>query len=178
MKAFDALVDDCYPLIYNSAYRMLNNEDDACDATQEAFVRAFSAIHRFRQDASFSTWIYRIAMNVCLDRLRRRGRESGRLRLLSETDDDDAVRDIRDDRNDPSDEAVTSQRQALVQQALAQLTSEHRAVIVLYDLECLSYEEISTALEVPVGPVKSRLNRARLALRTRLEDHLELFEAS
>ena len=175
MAAFDALVDDCYALIYSSAYRMLNNEDDACDATQEAFVRAYNAMHTFRRDASFSTWLYRIAMNVCLDRLRRRGREAGTLRLLSETDEEASVRDIPDDRNDPEAEAIKTQRQSLVQEGLAELTPEHRAVIVLYDLQGLSYEEIAGVLAVPVGTVKSRLNRARLALRTRLEPHLELF---
>ncbi len=155
---------------------MLNNEDEACDATQEAFVRAYNSIHSFRRDASFATWLYRIAMNVCLDRLRRRGREAATLHLISETSDENSLRDIPDETNDPPIEAIKTQRQALVQQALAELTSEHRAVIVLYDLQGLSYEEIATALGVPIGTVKSRLNRARLALRTRLEPHLELFE--
>jgi RNA polymerase sigma-70 factor (ECF subfamily) len=157
---------------------MLNNEDEACDATQEAFVRAYGAVHTFRRDASFSTWLYRIVINVCLDRLRRRGRERDSLRLLSDTADDDSVRDIPDERNDPEAEALKTQRQALVQEGLAGLTSEHRAVIVLYDLQGLSYEEIGAVLAVPVGTVKSRLNRARLALRTRLEPHLELFQGS
>lgn len=155
---------------------MLNNPDEACDATQEAFVRAYNSIHGFRRDASFATWLYRIAMNVCLDRLRRRGREASTLRLVSETGAEDSLRDIPDEDNDPSVEAIKTQRQALVQQGLAELTSEHRAVIVLYDLQGLSYDEIATVLTVPVGTVKSRLNRARLALRTRLEPHLELFE--
>jgi len=155
---------------------MLNNEDDACDATQEAFVRAFNSIRSFRQEASFSTWLYRIAMNVCLDRLRRRGRESATIHLVSETNTEDSVRDIPDERNDPQAQAIKTQRQVVVQEGLGGLTDEHRAVIVLCDLQGLSYEEIAAVLGVPVGTVKSRLNRARLALRTRLEPHLELFE--
>ncbi|MFQ6131865.1 MAG: RNA polymerase sigma factor [Armatimonadota bacterium] len=174
--AFDRLVDQCYPLVYNTAYRMLADEEEACDATQEAFVRAFGAIRRFRSEASFTTWLYRIATNVCLDQLRRRKRRPSSLRLVNEEQSEEpGVRDIPDDSPDPAGWAEQAERQQLVELGLQRLSEEHRTVIVLYDINGLSYEEIAGVLELPLGTVKSRLNRARMALKDEIEPHLELF---
>ncbi len=158
------------------AYRMLANEEDACDATQDTFIRAFQSIHRFRADASVATWLCRIAMNVCFDRLRRRRRRGQPLRLVTEGDDDEeVVRDVPDEAADPALLAEQDERCELVAAKLAALSDEHRLVIVLYDLNGCSYDEMAEILGVPLGTVKSRLNRARLALRDSLEPHVELF---
>jgi len=174
--AFDQLVDQCYSLVYNTAYRMLADEEEACDATQEAFLRAFEAIRRFRSEASFTTWLYRITTNTCLDLLRRRKRRPGSLRLVGEEDSEEpGVRDIADDSADPAGWAERAERQQLVELGLRRLSVEHRTVIVLCDINGLSYEEIAQVLQVPLGTVKSRLNRARMALKDEIEPHLELF---
>ena len=139
-------------------------------------MRAFNAISSFREDASFSTWLYRIVTNVCLDRLRRQQREPFGLELLTEDGDAGPTRDVPDDALDPADQVAQGDRQRVVQECLQGLTDEHRTVIVLYDINGLSYEEIAEILALPLGTVKSRLSRARMALKQRMERHMELFE--
>jgi len=173
--SFDRLVDAHYSSVYNIACRMLADPQAAADATQVAFVRAFEALPGFRRDAAFKTWVYRIAMNVCLDEIRRR--ESQPLSLTTEDDQGEllAEREVPDDSDEPAGKAEQRERQAIVHSALARLPEDFRAIIVLYDINGLSYQEISDTLQIPLGTVKSRLNRARHALRDELEPHLELF---
>lgn len=175
--SFDELVRRHYALGYNSAFRMLGDRDLAADATQAAFVRAYRALARFRQDATFATWLYRIVTNVCLDRMRQRDKQAQSLTLASDDGGNTLEElDIPDTRGGPSENAEQRERQALVHEALQRLAPEHRAVLVMYDLDGSSYEEISAALRVPLGTVKSRLNRARHALKEKLAAHRELFE--
>ncbi len=174
--SFDALVRHYHALAYNLAYRILGDQDSAADATQAAFVRAYRAIGGFRRDASFSTWLYRIVTNVCLDRLRQQDRTARSLTLLG--DDDEATleeMEIPDAEGDPSVAAERHERQELVQRALCRLLPDHRTVIVLFDLMGRSYEEIAQVLGIPLGTVKSRLNRARLALKDELANRMEPF---
>lgn len=175
--SFDILVREHYSLVYNIAYRMLGDHDRAADATQSAMVRAYKALSRFRQDATFSTWLYRIVTNVCLDELRQKERGTQSLTLLTENSDTELEeRDIPDSKGDPAADAEQRERQELVQEALGRLASEHRAVVVMYDLSGLSYEEMAETLEIPLGTVKSRLNRARHALKEELAADMELFQ--
>lgn len=173
---FDELVRKHHALAYNIAYRMLGDHDRAADATQSAMLRAYRAIARFRHDASFSTWLYRIVTNVCLDQIRRQERGARSLTLVGE-DDGAALdeMDVPDNSNDPGASAEQQERREFVQAALLRLAPDHRAVLVMYDLSGLSYEEIAQALEIPLGTVKSRLNRARHALKEELAPHMELF---
>lgn len=173
-RAFDRLVQEHYVLAYNTAYRLLGDPDRGEDATIEAFSRAFRSLQRFRGDSSFSTWLYRIVTNVCLDHLR--GPAPTASLDTGAGEDGQASREVADETGDPALAALQQRRQAAVHQALQALSSEHRAVLVLYDLNGFSYEEIGSILGVPIGTVKSRLNRARHALREELEPHLELFE--
>lgn len=175
--AFDRLVQSHYRSVYNTAYRMLHTPSAASDATQSTFVRVYEALPSFRGDASFGTWLYRITMNVCLDEIRRNKNQP-----LSLTDEDDdgepsGERDLPDLSAEPSVSAEQRELQALVHDAISRLSEDFRTVIVLYDIRGLSYQEISEALEIPLGTVKSRLNRARLALRDEMETWAELFEA-
>ncbi|MEN6345771.1 MAG: sigma-70 family RNA polymerase sigma factor [Armatimonadia bacterium] len=174
--SFDVLVRQHYSLAYNVAFRMLRDPDLACDATQAAFVRAYRAMPRFRQDATFSTWLYRIVTNVCLDQLRHQDRTVNSLTVQDEDDQGSLEEmEIPDERSDPAAAAEQRERQSLVQTALGRLQADHRAVLIMFDLNGLSYEEISETLGVPLGTVKSRLNRARHALKEALGSHLELF---
>ena len=175
-SSFDVLVRRYHTLAYNLAYRMLGNHDSAADCTQAAFVRAYRAIGKFRRDASFSTWLYRIVTNVCLDRLRQDDRSARSLTVV-DTDDSAVLEemDIPDQAGDPARAAEQRERQQLVQEALQRLGDDHRSVIVMFDIMGLSYEETAQALAVPLGTVKSRLNRARLALKDELAGKVGLF---
>lgn len=175
--AFDELVRQHYSLAYNVAYRMLGDPDLTADAIQVAFVRAYKAIGRFRREAGFTTWLYRIVTNVCLDHLRRTNHSANSL-TVSEEDDEDSLeeREIPDHRADPAISVEQRERQNLVQCALMRLNAGHREILAMYDLSGLSYEEISEILRVPLGTVKSRLNRARHALKEELAGHMELFD--
>ncbi len=173
-QAFDRLVSLTFQNVYNTAYRMVNNANDASDATQEAFIRAFKSIKSYRRDASFSTWLYRIVVNVCLDIIRRKRRDPASASDL-ESDTDLPTGIGSPDRPPmPEQMAETRERQAVVHAAIGKLSEEHRTVLVLFDIQGLTYDEISETLGIPVGTFKSRLNRALMALKTLLEPHMEL----
>ena len=175
-SSFDLLVQEHYTRVYNTAFRMLGDTDRAADATQAAFVRAFSSLRSFRGEASFATWLYRIVVNVCLDELRDAAKRPAGLTFVADDDDEPQERSLPDEQADPARQAARHERQAVVHEALQQLAPEQRMVLVLYDLNGLSYQEAAQVLEIPVGTMKSRLNRARNALKEVLRPHLELFE--
>jgi RNA polymerase sigma-70 factor (ECF subfamily) len=173
-KAFDRLVDDTYTMVHATAYRLTGDPDLAADATQDAYVRAYGSLQNFRGNSTFSTWLYRIVVNVSLDALRRRSRAPEPLTALVDDDQKWEI-EVVDDSADPSAAVESRERRRHVFSALQQLSSEHRAVLVLFDLNGFSYEEIADIVGIPLGTVKSRLNRARLALRDVIEPHAELF---
>ena len=159
--------------LYNVCLRMVNHPDDAAEITQDAMVKIIEHIDRFRGDAAVTTWMTRIAMNQAVSFLRKR-----KLRRHQSLDGSDNGRDgygdeparLRDTLTDPREQDPTSrvqegERLGLLREALDRLEEAFRAVIVLRDLEDMSYEQIAQTLELPVGTVKSRLFRARIALR-------------
>jgi RNA polymerase sigma-70 factor (ECF subfamily) len=155
-NAFNELARRHEKRVYNLAYRMLGRPDDARDAAQEAFLAAYRRLSAFRGDAAFSTWLYRITVNACYDVLRRRAR-----------DPEPAEIEDRDTGSpDPADRTATA---VDVQRALLRVPDEFRAALVLHDVQDLPYEDIAEILGVPVGTVKSRLHRGRVALARALE---------
>ncbi|MGD9498195.1 MAG: sigma-70 family RNA polymerase sigma factor [Armatimonadota bacterium] len=174
-RAFDRLVDVHYRAVYNNAYRMLGSPTAAADATQSTFLRVYEALASFRGEASFSTWLYRIGMNVCLDELRRRRNEPASLTEEAESGEPAGERDMPDEAAEPARAAEQRELQRLVHEAIGRLAEDFRVIIVLYDIRGLSYQEIAEVLDIPLGTVKSRLNRARHALREEMAGHLELF---
>ncbi len=154
--AFDELVRRHEPRVYNLAYRMLGRREDARDAAQDAFVSALRKLPTFRGEAAFSTWLHRVAVNACYDILRKRKREPH----LAE------VPEVAATGSDPSDVAAAA---VDVQRALLGVPEGYRAVLILHDAQDLSYEETANILGVPVGTVKSRLHRGRVALAELLE---------
>lgn len=174
-RSFDLLVEQHYLLVYNTAYRMLGDSDSAADATQTAFVRAYRSLGRFRGTSAFSTWLYRIVCNVCLDSLRSRRSDVVSLDVDHEDDGDPHELSLPDTTGEPGAHAEQSERQQAVHRALGQLSEDYRLVLALYDLMGFSYDEIADILQVPLGTVKSRLNRARLALKDVLAPDMELF---
>lgn len=174
--AFDELVKMHQSKIVNMAYGMLSDREDAFDATQEVFVRVYKNIDSFKGNSSFSTWIYRICVNVCSDMLRKRQRGGNIISINTAYSDDDKEMDICDGAPTPEEYAQLSEKQAAIRTAISKLKDEYRAVITLFDIEGLSYDEISVILKLPSGTVKSRLNRARNALKKILSENMELFE--
>lgn len=152
---------------YNLAFRLMGNHADASDAAQEALVRVYTRLPNFRGDSAFSTWLFRVATNTCLDELRRRGR------LRHASLDEAAPGDTAVCPIDPSAEAECPveraerrEVQAAVKRAISRLPEDYRVVVVLRDLHDYSYQEIAEFLGTSVGTIKSRLHRARLALRS------------
>lgn len=173
-SAFNTLVQTYQSKIINLAYGMLSNQEDACDAAQEVFIRVYRGIFKFEQKSSFSTWIYRITVNVCNDILRKRTRTAPTVSIYQDSDEEH-IMELPDDKPTPSEHLEMTETQLLVKNALNALSDEYRTVITLYDLEGLSYDEISSVLNCPIGTIKSRLNRARKMLRKILSEKRELF---
>lgn len=162
--AFGGLIARYQERIYNLCLRLSGDPQDAADLTQEAFVKALTSIQRFDQRAAFYTWLYRIAVNVVLDHRRRRKTQGG---LFRGGDTAAVVEQVAAPRarHDPIEQAAVSERRAAVSAALMRLDEVQRAIVVLRDIEQLDYTEIAAVLEIPLGTVKSRLFRARLALK-------------
>ena len=174
--AFDELVRKYEKRVYNLAYRLSNHYDEANDISIDAFIRVFQAIKMFRGDANFSTWLFRIVTNVYLDRRKRtRNKQHLSLEEYIELEENSVARQIEDPSPTPAHAVEQNERTSLLQGAIVTLPHDQRAMILLYHTEGLSYEEIASVLELPIGTVKSRLNRARLKLREKLEPIRELF---
>ena len=165
--AFSQLVEANQNKIYTLAVRMTGNPEDGADLAQEAFLRAWRTLPSFQEESSFSTWLYRLTSNLCIDFLRKEKRRKTAVTTLSlDSDEDDAPPpEVPDHRFTPESELERKELRSAVDRGLAQLSDEHRQVLVLRELEGLSYTEIAAHLELEEGTVKSRIARARLALR-------------
>jgi RNA polymerase sigma-70 factor (ECF subfamily) len=172
--ALGRLLELMQPRLFNVCLRMLGNRDDAAEVTQEAMLKIIEHVHDFRHQANIATWMIRIAMNLSISQLRKR-----KVRLATSleysqsahpTGHDDQSATLRqqiEDRReqDPSESVQQKEMLAHLQTALTSLDEEFRSVLVLRDIEEMDYQQIATVLDVPIGTVKSRLFRARLALR-------------
>lgn len=151
---------------YNLAYRLMGNHADASDAAQEALVRVCMRLQNFRGDSAFSTWLFRVVTNTCLDELRRRGRlRHASLDDVMPIEEGVVPRQAPDEAESPVEYAERHEVQAAVQRAINRLPDEYRVVVILRDLQGLSYHEIAAMLGTTLGTIKSRLHRARQALR-------------
>ena len=174
--AFDTLVRNYEKRVYNLAYRLSGHYDDANDISVDAFLRVFQALRLFRGDANFSTWLFRIVTNVYLDRRKRmRNKQHLSLQEYIDLEETSIARQIEDPSPTPDQLAESSEKTSILQTAIASLQDYQRVMVVLYHTEGLSYEEIAQVMELPIGTVKSRLNRARLVLRDKLGSHAEHF---
>lgn len=164
-QAFNELVLLYQDKIVNMAYGMLSDKEDAFDAAQETFVKAYRGIGSFAEKSSLNTWLYRILANVCKDILRKRQRTLKVVSIHGEDEDGEKTVDVPDTAPTPEESLERSQLQNEIWEALNELKKEHRDIIVYFDMQGLSYEEVAAIIECPVGTVKSRLNRARSTLR-------------
>ena len=163
--AFEALVTAHQHRVFAVALRMLGNRADAEDAAQEAFLRAHRGLGDFRGEARLSTWLYAITARLCLSRLG----EADRRRVRT---DEEALAAVPDGGPDPTRAMEEEERASALHRAIAELSDERRMVVVLRDLEGLAYEEIAEVLDIELGTVRSRLHRARMDLREKLERFL------
>ncbi len=172
MKAFDELVNSYSKRVANIAYSLLSDREDALDAAQEVFIKIHRSVDGFRGDSSVSTWIYRITKNVCTDILRKR---KANVISIDNEDEDEPKIEIADESTAPEHIAERNAQILAVREAISKLDENMRMVITLCDINGLSYEETATILKCPIGTVKSRLYRARDALRKILSENKELF---
>lgn len=177
--AYGELVSRYQDRVFNVCWRMCGNRADAEDLTQDTFVRALKAIDRFDGRAAFYTWLFRIAVNLVISEQRKKSRRrtvsldaAGRNRDGEPTGSWAADRLVSGE-DDPDHRLLREEQRELVADALAALEEDHRCVVVLRDLESLDYHQIADILNLPIGTVKSRLHRARLALRDKLSPILE-----
>ena len=164
-NAFGQLVADNQAMVYSLAYRMTGHADDAEDLAQEAFLNAWRGLDKFRGQSSFSTWLYRLTSNACVDFLRKKKRRGELSMTLEEDGEEERQADITDERWSPQEEVERQETREAVRQGLAALSPDHREVLLLRELEGLSYREIGQRLGLEEGTVKSRIARGRLALR-------------
>lgn len=178
LNAFNALIGRYQNLLFGIALRMLNDEDTASDAVQEALISAFSKFRTFR-GGSLRSWLARVTVNACYDELRRKRRQR-EVPLEQFNMEGDEVEDLMwmiDPAARPEERYESYELENAIQRSLNTLTPAYREVVVLVDIEGLSYEEASVAAQVPVGTVKSRLARARLQMRSSLLGYGELLPA-
>ena len=169
-NAFETLVLEYEKNVYNIALRMTGNSEDAADMTQEAFIKAYNSLQSFRGDSKFSVWLYRIVSNVCLDYMKRKNRRPTVSLSVEDDDGEDAQLDVADESQSPElllDRKLTRDS---VRRGLDSLPPDYRQILLLREIQGLSYDEIAQALSLEVGTVKSRIFRARKRLCTFLID--------
>ena len=169
---FERLAEENERKIYALCYHMMGNREDAQDCAQETMLRAFRAFDSFRRDAQFSTWAGKIAMNVCVDALRKR-KDAYSLDAMRE----DTGFDVKDESPGTYTLLEEKERKRLLKEGLSALAPEMRQMIILRDVQGMSYDEIAEILDMPLGTVKSRINRAREKLSVILRKSSELFSS-
>lgn len=169
--AFEEIVVRYEQKVFQLAYRLSGNPDDASDLAQEAFIKVYRYLGQWRGQAAFSTWLYRIVTNTFLDDVRKRKRRplvAVSLDASITTEDGEVVREFPSSDADPEQEYLQRELQQVVQTALAGLSPDYRIVLTLRDIQGHTYDEIAEITEVNLGTVKSRISRARAALRQKL----------
>jgi|LSQX01.3.fsa_nt_gb RNA polymerase sigma-70 factor (ECF subfamily) len=178
IKAFEILIDKHQKKVYNMAYQYLGNFEDALDASQEAFLKIFKSLKSFKEESSFSTWIYRICVNVYIDELRKRKKnDSNMISSIINTEDGELELPIVDTAPLPDELLEQKEIKREIWDAINNLSSDYKTIIILRDINGLQYNEISEVLGCSLGTVKSRISRARNALKILLSDNKELLKS-
>jgi RNA polymerase sigma-70 factor, ECF subfamily len=181
-RAFKLLVERYQRKVYAVALGMLKDKEEAMDVSQEAFVKVYKYLDHFKGDSSFYTWLYRITVNICIDVLRKRAGGGGEAVEYDESvpmDLSEANIGALGTRlgTNPQKSALRRELAEKIQEALAQVPEKHRAILLLREVEGMSYEDLSRTLEIPKGTVMSRLFHARAKVQKILSEYLELDEA-
>jgi RNA polymerase sigma-70 factor (ECF subfamily) len=181
-RAFKLLVERYQRKAYAVALGMLKDKEEAMDVSQEAFVKVYKYLDHFKGDASFYTWLYRITVNICIDIIRKRAGAGGEAVEFDETmpmDVSEANIGALGSRlgTNPQKSALRRELAEKIQEALAAVPEKHRAILLLREIEGMSYEDLSRTLDIPKGTVMSRLFHARAKVQKILSQYLELDEA-
>lgn len=166
VEAYGELVVKYQNRLFNTVFRMVGNQEDAQDIVQEAFLQAFSNLSRFRMSSQFYTWLYRIAFNIAINILQQRKRS-----ISVESLPDDIGESFVDKGESAQEETSRRESAAILWAAINRLPLDYRSPLVLREIENASYEEIAEMLKIPVGTVRSRLHRARIALKEIMQRH-------
>lgn len=159
-ESFETLISPCKKQAYNIAFRYLNHEEDAKDAIQEALLKAYRNLDKFQMESKFSTWLYRIVVNTCTDMLRKR---KDTLHILNEDEEGPGFMayDLWDTAPGPEDQIMQKEVKNKILDCLERVGPDHKEILILRDVNGLSYDEIAEILECSIGTVKSRISRAR-----------------
>jgi len=181
-RAFKLLVERYQRKVYAVALGMLKDKEEAMDVSQEAFVKVYKYLDHFKGDASFYTWLYRITVNICIDIIRKRAGAGGEAVEFDETmpmDVSEANIGALGSRlgTNPQKSALRRELAEKIQEALATVPEKHRAILLLREVEGMSYEDLARTLDIPKGTVMSRLFHARAKVQKILSQYLELDEA-
>ena len=182
-RAFKQLVERYQRKVYGVAFGMMHNKEDARDVAQEAFVKVYRYLEYFKGEASFSTWLFRITSNICIDLMRKRGQTKG----LTHVEFDESVKQDTAEAQigalgsllgtNPQKSALRKELGDKINEALSEIPEAHRQILLLREVEGMSYEAIAQTLNVPKGTVMSRLFHARLKMQTKLNNYVELDDA-
>jgi RNA polymerase sigma-W factor len=168
--AYDGLMKRYHHGIYVMIYQMIKNREETEDLVQETFMKAFHALRKYNEQYAFSTWLYKIAYNSCIDTLRKRKLKTMPLDRPIQHSDGESVQELRDDSTSPERHYLAAEKQGFIQEAIDSLPEIYREVIRLRHQEERSYEEISDMLNLPIGTVKARIFRAREVLKKKLRE--------
>lgn len=178
MTAFERLIISYEQSVYNIAYRMFNNEEDAKDMSQEVFIKVYKNIAKFDENSKFYTWLHRITVNTCIDEIRRRkGKETNSIDDIVEMDEGNLKKQYQSDSKTPEDKLISKENIENIKAAISSLSENHKMLIILRDIQGLSYLEISEITGISLGTVKSRLARARVHLKDIIINSMELSKA-
>lgn len=170
--AFARLRQKYHDAIYNLIYRMIREKDEVQDLTQEAFIKAFGSLSSFNDEFAFSTWLYKIATNNCIDHIRRRKLQTFSIDKPIESKESDFSFELPDTNDEPDQEMIARQRKKLLDDAINSLPPKYRQVIVMRHQEEMEYQEIAHILKLPLGTVKAHIFRAREMLYKYLRDKM------
>lgn len=161
VNAFEQLVIENQKSVYNLALKIMKNESDALDVSQDVFLKAYTNLENFRGDSRFSVWLYRLAYNACIDASRKSKTGMNVSLTVQDEDSESAELDLADTKPLPEEETERRETQREVQAAIQELPEEQRRIIVMREFSDMAYEDIASTLGISVGTVKSRLSRAR-----------------
>ncbi|MCB0826236.1 MAG: sigma-70 family RNA polymerase sigma factor [Fimbriimonadaceae bacterium] len=171
-EAFGRLVDAYQNRVYGFVRRMLRNDEEALDVTQEVFIKAYQGMAGFDGRASLRSWLFRIAYNLCVDRARKVSRQVKTLSYEPNEEGDEPM-EFSDRSWDPSESLLANELQGIMEEAIASMSDKLRTVLLMHDKEEMGYDEIAQAMEIPVGTVKSRLFLARNHVKERIERYMQ-----
>jgi RNA polymerase sigma-70 factor (ECF subfamily) len=171
--SYRGLLKKYHDQVYNLLYRMVHNKDEVEDLTQEAFIKAFNSLHHFNEEFAFSTWLYKIATNNCIDYIRKRKLATFSIDKPIESKDGTISFEIPDSTYEPDKSLISQQRTKILEEAVNALPEKYRTVILMRHTEDKDYQEIADELGLPLGTVKAHIFRAREILYKRLKKKIQ-----